>query len=106
YLGVERVAQIMSLMLEGVSIRAISRLTNTDKKTILALLLTLGEKCRNLFDARVRGIRPRYVEMDELWCYVRKHEKRLKPDDPTEWGDAYTWIALDAQTKLAISYLV
>jgi IS1 family transposase len=49
---------------------------------------------------------PRYVELDELWCFVHTKEKRLRQDDPEEWGDAYTWIALDAETKLIISYLV
>jgi len=93
-------------MLEGVSVRAISRLTGTDKKTILALLLTVGEKARTLFDSRIRRIRPRYVELDETWSFVHTHERRLNEGDPAEWGDAYTWIALDSQTKLVISYLV
>ena len=105
-ISVERATQIISLMLEGMSVRAISRLTGAEKKTILSLLLTIGRKCATLFDSRVRGIRPRYLELDETWAFVHTKEKHLGLDDPNEWGDTYTWIALDAETKLVVSYLV
>lgn len=106
YLSMERATQIISLMLEGMSVRAIARLTDTDKGTILALLLTVGEKCRKVFDARIRGVRPRYVQFDETWSFVHTKEKNLASDDSAEWGDAYTWIALESESKLVISYHV
>jgi IS1 family transposase len=93
-------------MVEGMSIRGISRITNTDQNTIMSLLLTVGEKCRRIFNAKVRGVKSHYVELDELWCFVHTKEKSLHADDPSEWGDAYTWIGLDAESKLIISYLV
>lgn len=99
-------AKIVALLVEGVSIRAIARLTDVDKNTILSLLLTVGEKCRRICDARVRGVKPRYVQMDELWCFIHKKQKRVHTGDPFEWGDTYTWVAIDAETKLIISYLV
>lgn len=105
-IDVSKAEHIIALLVEGVSVRAASRLTGADKNTILSLLLTVGAKCRRIFDTIIRGLRPRYVELDELWCFVHTKEKRLRDNDPTEWGDAYTWIALDAETKLVMSYLV
>jgi IS1 family transposase/lambda repressor-like predicted transcriptional regulator len=102
----KKAEQIISLLVEGMSIRAISRLTGVDQNTIMSLLLTVGEKCRNIFNNKVHDIKAHYVELDELWCFVHTKEKRLHTDDPSEWGDTYTWIGLDAQSKLIISYLV
>jgi len=103
---VSKAAQIVSLLTEGVSVRAASRLTGTHKGTILALLNTVGQKCEAVFDRYIQNIRPRFVQADELWTFVHTKEKHLFTDDPQEWGDAYVWIALDAGTKLIISYLV
>ena len=105
-ISIEKATQVIHLLVEGMSVRAASRFTGVDKNTILSLLLTVGKKCRQIFHTRVREVMPRYVELDELWCFVHTKEKRLRQDDPEEWGDAYTWIALDAETKLIISYLV
>jgi IS1 family transposase len=93
-------------MMEGTSIRAIARLTGTDQNTIMSLLLTAGERCHRIFNAKVRGVKSHYVELDELWTFVHTKEGHLAAEDPNEWGDTYTWIALDAESKLMISYLV
>jgi hypothetical protein len=76
------------------------------KKTILSLLVVAGRKCQAALDTRIRNVRPRFVQRDELWTFVHTKEKRLHSGDPAEWGDAYTWVALDADTKLIISHLV
>ncbi len=88
--------KVFELMTEGVSVRAISRLTGIHKTTILSLLATVGSKCARLFDAKVRNMRPRYVQADEAWTFVQKKQKRLTFDDPDERGDQYVWIALDS----------
>jgi len=75
------------------------------KKTILSLLVLAGRKCQAVLDTRVRNVRPRFVQLDELWTFHTK-EGHLHSGDPTEWGDPYTWVALDADTKLVISHLV
>jgi len=98
--------QIVSLMMEGVSVRAISRLTGVHKSTILDLLLTAGERCQKLFDERIRNVRAHVVQADELWTFVHTKEDHMAEDDPAEWGDAYIWMAIEANTKLVISYLV
>lgn len=104
YMPIEKATQITSLMMEGMSVRAISRLTGTDKNTILSVLRTLGEKARTFFDSRITGLRPRFVQLDELWAFVHTKEKQLSGDDPQSWGDSYTWIALDSETKLILSF--
>jgi transposase-like protein/IS1 family transposase len=106
YISTEKAAQIVELLLEGMSVRSVSRVTGVHKTTILSLLLTVGKKCRALFDARVRNIHPRFVQADECWTYVHSKERHLFGDVPAEWGDQYIWMAIDADTKLVLSYYV
>jgi IS1 family transposase len=105
-ISLDEAERVFHLLVEGVSIRAIHRLTGTDKETILSLLMTLGAKCADLFDAMVRNLRPSCVQADELWTFVQKKQKRLRHDDPEERGDQYVWIALDSQAKLVMTYHV
>jgi len=91
-------------MTEGMSVRAISRVTGIHKTTILSLLKTVGEKCARLFDAKIRNVRPHYVQADEAWTFVQKKQKRLTADDATDYGDQYVWIALDSEPKAVLSY--
>lgn len=98
--------RVIALLCEGVSIRAVSRLTGLHKGTIMSLLLTVGAKCAELFDQTVQNLTPRYVQADEAWTFVQKKQKRLKADDPSECGDQYLWIGLDSETKLVMTYHV
>lgn len=104
YISTEKAAQIVELLLEGMSVRSVSRFTGVHKTTILSLLLTVGEKCQKIFDARVRNISPRFVQADELWTFVHTKETHLFDETPKEWGDQYVWMAIDAETKLVLSY--
>jgi IS1 family transposase len=76
------------------------------KRTILSLLVLAGRKCQAVLDARVRNMRPKFVQLDELHTLVHTKERHLSANDPKEWGDSYTWVAPDAETKLIISHLV
>ena len=106
YIEVAKATQVLTLMLEGMSVRAASRITGLHQATILSLLVTVGNKSQRLFDRRVRNVTPRFVEADELWAFVGCKERHLHEDSPKEWGDAYTWLGIDAETKLIISYHV
>lgn len=106
YISTEKAAQITELLLEGMSVRAISRVTGAHQGTVLSLLRTVGEKCRKIFDSRVRNIRPRFVQADELWTFVHTKEAHLRWDAPEQWGDQYIWMAIDSETKMVLSYLV
>ena len=98
--------KVFTLLTEGMSVRAISRVTGIHKTTILSLLQTVGLKCADLFNARLQNLRPRYVQADEIWTFVQKKQKRLTVNDPAERGDQYIWIALDSETKAILAYYI
>ena len=93
-------------MTEGMSVRAISRLTGIHKSTILSLLKTVGEKCARLFNARIRNLQSRRVQCDEIWSFVGAKQKNVPEEKIGAWGDWWTWTAIDADTKLIVSFLV
>lgn len=102
----DKAVQIVRLLMEGVTIRGISRITGVHKNTIMSLSVTVGRKCLNLMETRIRDIHPHYVQADEIHTFVHTKEKHLWMNDPAEWGDCWTWIALDADTKLIITHHV
>jgi len=101
----DKAVQVISLLLEGMSVRAASRLTGVHKGTILSLLMFAGSKRQDVIDSQIRTIDPKYVQIDEPWTFVYTKEEHLHSGDPAEWGDAYTWVAIDSETKLIISHL-
>ncbi|HLJ29984.1 MAG TPA: IS1 family transposase [Candidatus Angelobacter sp.] len=98
------VNQVLFMMLEGMSVRSISRIMGLHKNTILSLMLTASENAQRVFDARVRNVRPKFVQLDELWAMVGCHGKNVRVDSPADWGDQWTWLALDSDTKMILSY--
>jgi IS1 family transposase/transposase-like protein len=100
YTEPEIAAKALSMMLEGMSVRAISRVTGLHKNTILSLMLTAAENARRVLESRVAQVRATYVECDEVWCFVGKKSRRVRKADPVEFGDQWVFVALDAQTKL------
>jgi IS1 family transposase len=105
HLPISKKALVLSLLTEGQSIRATSRIADVSQPTILKLLLEAGELARDLHDRMMMNVKCRYVETDEVWCFVRKKQKYVT-DGEREYGDQYVFIALDAETKLAICYRV
>lgn len=104
--SVDRAAQLFTLLMEGMSIRAASRVTGIHKTTICSLLLTVGVRCAALLDSKLQNLKPRYVQADEAWTFVQKKQKRLRHEDPAEYGDQYVWLALDSDAKLIMSWRV
>jgi transposase-like protein/IS1 family transposase len=100
----DKATAILQLMLEGMSIRAIERFTGVHRDTIMVLLGTASAKAKQVLDTKVQNIKPKYVQMDELWSFVHTKEHNLGWDDPGEWGSAYIWLALDSETKLIITH--
>lgn len=105
-LPVERRIQILQGLLEGSSIRSISRLTGTHIVTILRLLREAGVRCAELMDEKMRGIRPEAIQCDEIWTYCKKKDARLTWNDPPEVGSQFVFVALEAQTKLIPCFLL
>ncbi len=98
--------RVVSALVEGTSLRATERLTGVGRQAITGLLLTVGEGCRWVLDERMRDLHCDVLELDEVWAFVAKKEGHLIVGDPEEWGDQYTWIALDVRTKLVPVHLV
>ena len=98
--------QVISLLTEGNSIRATERLTGVHRDTIMRLSTRVGDACHRLHDARMRQLQLSCLELDEMWGFIGKRQGNLQVGDPTEFGDAYLWLALDAHTKVIISYWV
>lgn len=101
-------AQILSLLCEGMGINAVCRLTGASKMTVLKLLEDAGTACAEFHDENVRSLNCRRVELDEVWSFVYAKERNIAAAKaaPNGAGDAWTWTALDADTKLMVSYLV
>ncbi|HYQ86050.1 MAG TPA: IS1 family transposase [Bacteroidota bacterium] len=104
-LPLEKKALVLSLLTEGQSIRATSRIAGVSQPTILKLLIEAGQKARNFHDTMMKNVQARFMQVDEIWCYVGCKQKRTQDTDP-ERGDFYTFIALDADTKLVPCYRV
>ncbi len=98
---------VLRLMLEGTSLRAIHRLTGVDRETIGTLLLLIGERCQKFLDKRIANLQTGDVQVDELWAFIGAKEKMaraLRKDDA--FGDCYTFLAIDRDSKLVLSHQV
>src|SRR3954468_24031920 len=101
-------ARIIGMMAEGVSIRAICRLTGVSKNTVVKLLRDAGEAFSAYMDREMRSLRCKRLQLDEIWSFVYAKQKNVPTAKaaPEGAGDIWTWVALDANTKLVPSYLV
>jgi transposase-like protein/IS1 family transposase len=105
-LPVEKAELVLHLLTEGCAVRAIERITGVEKRTILRLLVQVGEGCERLLPELVKGVAVEDVQADEVWGYVRCKEgtkARKKITDP-EAGDAYCWIGLERHSKLVLAW--
>jgi IS1 family transposase len=97
--------QVIAALTEGMSIRAVERLTGIHRDTIMRLGARVGRGCAELHDRMIVGLRVNRLELDELWAYVgrrrRQNEKPI-PGDPR--GDQYTFVALASSTRAIIAY--
>jgi IS1 family transposase len=101
-------AQILSLLCEGASMRAVSRLADVSINTVSKLLEDAGRFCAGFHEVKVRGGKARHVQVDELWSFTGAKQKNVaamkKPVDGA--GDTWTWTAIEADTKLLVSHFV
>ena len=105
YLPFDKANLVAHLLVEGNSIRSTSRIAGVNKKTVLKLLVHLGEGCAALLRQRVRNLRVSHLELDEIWTYVRKKQERVRPgEDSRKIGDAYCFIALDRKSRLIVAW--
>lgn len=106
-LSIDRRTQIVSALVEGNSIRSTERMTGVHRDTIMRLLVEVGTGCAELMDEKMRELPCKRVQVDEIWSYVGKKQRHLKPEnDRARVGDQWTFVAIDSDTKLIPSYLV
>jgi hypothetical protein len=108
HLSVDKKIAVIAALVEGCSVRATSRMTGVAKGTILSLLATVGEACADYHDRVVRGVSSKRVQVDEIWsfCYAKQKKVTLAMAEQRVAGDVWTFVALDADTKLAIGWMV
>ena len=107
-LPLEKRAQILHMLVEGSSMRAIARLADVSFNTIAKLLGDAGMACAAYHDEHVRGLRTQRLQCDEIWsfCYAKAKNVPTAKRAPSYAGDVWTWTALDADSKLIVSWLV
>ena len=100
----ETKAQVVSLLCEGNSIRSIERITGIHRDTVMRLGVRVGTACAKIQDEKMRGLNCNHVEVDEIWGFIGA--KRKNAAAAGAYGDVWTFIALDADTKLIPSFVV
>ena len=98
--------EIISAPTEGVGIRVTARLVGVNRETVGKLALQVGKGCAELHDRRMVGVRVNRIELDEIWSFVGKKQKRVKRHEAFSKGDQYTFVALAGTQKAIISYRI
>jgi len=106
-LPMEKQTAVVSALVEGNSIRSIERMTGIHRDTIMRLGTRIGESCKSLMDSKMVDLPCKQIQVDEIWSFVGKKERRI--GDKAEralYGDFWTWVAIDAETKAIPSFIV
>jgi IS1 family transposase len=100
--------QILTLLCEGMSLRSISRAADVSINTVTKLLVDAGKACADFHEENVRGVKARRIQCDEIWSFTYAKQKNVAKAKaaPEVAGDTWTWTALEADTKLIVSWLV
>ena len=107
-LSIEKRAMILTMLVEGSSMRSVSRIADVSINTVTKLLVDAGIVCAEYQAEHLVKINSKRVQCDEIWSFCYSKEKNVAPSDKGifGYGDVYTWTAIDADSKLAISWLV
>jgi IS1 family transposase len=107
-LSLHRRAQILGMLVEGNRLRATSRMADVSINTVTKLLLDVGASCERYQDEALRGLKCHRIQCDEIWSFVYAKAKNVPEEHAGEWGygDVWTWVAIDADTKLVPSWAV
>ncbi len=103
----EKQIEVLAALCDGLGVRAASRITGVNRGTVADLALKVGRGCAVLHDGKMTGVRTSRLELDELWAYVGRKQKRVKATHPdaSVAGDAYTYVGLAASSRAIVSYL-
>src|SRR6185503_1556528 len=105
-ISLDKAETCLKLMLEGMSIRSIQRITGLHQETILNLLVLAGERCERLMKRKINGVMVKDVEADEIWGFVgmKQRAKNFKQITDPQIGDAYTFVGIERNTKLILAW--
>jgi IS1 family transposase/uncharacterized protein YerC len=105
-LSLDQQVSVIAALTEGCSIRSIERLTGIHRDTVMRLGVRAGFGCAALHDRLMRDLNVNLLELDEVWSFIGKKQKRIGPNDLPEKGDCYIFTALSATHKAIISYQI
>lgn len=106
-LTTEERTRVVAALVEGNSMRAVTRMTGVHRTTIQNLLVSLGKACSEYQDKAFVNLKCKRIQCDEIWSFVGSKEKNTSAEKKAQgWGDAWTWVALDADTKLVPTWYV
>jgi len=97
---------VLSCLVEGTSVRSAERLTGVHRDTILRLMVRVGNGCSALLDETMRELPCTRLELDELWAFIQKKQRRVTAFDDPSLGDCWTYVAIDSDTKLVPMFMV
>jgi IS1 family transposase len=103
-LKTEKKVAVISMLAEGSSIRAVERITGVNQNTIMSLNRRVGDACKKIMDEKMRGLNCKNLEIDEIWGFVGAKQKNA--DRVGAYGDVWTFIALDSDSKLIPSFVI
>ncbi len=106
-LSLDRRTAVIAALVEGNSIRSTERMLNIHRDTIMRLMVEVGTGCAGIMDEKMRELPCKRIQTDEIWAYVGKKQRHVKPgDDRSRVGDQWTFVAIDPDTKLVPAYRI
>lgn len=105
-LPLEKKVQIINLLVEGNSLRSTSRITGCSINTVTKLLVDVGKACQDFHNEKVVNVTSKRVQCDEIWSFVYAKSRNLPEEMEGNGGDVWTWVGIDADTKLVVSWYV
>jgi IS1 family transposase len=105
-LNTDKQIAVIAALAEGNSIRSIERMTGIHRDTIMRLGVKVGQGCTALMDTTMRNLPCKRLEMDEIWGFIGKKDKHVRPNDNPDFGNVWTWCVIDAETKLVPTFKV
>lgn len=101
----EKQVAVISALAEGTSIRSIERITGIHRDTIMRLGVKIGNQCERILDEKMKNLSCKQIQLDEIWGFIGKKQRNVKKDEKT-LGDAWTFVAVDADTKIVPCFRV
>jgi IS1 family transposase len=105
-LSTDKQIAVIGALAEGSSIRSIERITGVHRDTIMRLGVRVGQGCATLLDRKMRDLPCQRLQLDEIWGFIGKKQRHLRPADDPQLGDVWTFCAIDAETKLVPAFKV